>query len=639
MPTNQAPEPSSPAVKGSLQNSPPLAKGWRQRFSRLRVSQKISLGYGLVIGVAVIGTTTGFLIADYYQKEAYKSAEDAVQEIGLVYRLESDVLETHLHHKQLVLAMTKPSLWQVEYGHFLEHLASTRQVWSEFKSTQGYINPDIEESDIEQAVLNQLAQTYERLDLHLQQVEKQFQRLNPQNLSPEERKAAQERLIATNNDELVFEFDRFSEQVNNLLKVATEEYEDAERSIEAAIELRVQIIAISLLFSTTIAILFSLYVSRAISRPIQKTANVAQQVIHTKNFDLQAPITSQDEVGELTIVLNELIKKVKDLLKEQIEVNAKLEAYSQTLEKKVEARTQEIKEKNSWLEQMLQELEQTQLSLIQSEKMSSIGQMVAGVAHEINNPINFIHGNLSYVEEYAEDLLRLLQLYQQDCPNPSAELQTEIDRIDVDFLVGDLAKIVQSMYLGSDRIREIVMSLRNFSRLDEAEVKAVDLHEGIDSTIVILNNRLKANAERPEIQVIKEYGQLPSVECYAGPLNQVFMNILSNAIDAFEEYNQQRTFEEIKTNPNTIHIQTEVTAQWVTVRIADNGMGMSEIVCSKLFDPFFTTKSVGKGTGLGLSISYQIVVERHKGKLSCRSAIGQGAEFIIQIPLQRSPKG
>jgi signal transduction histidine kinase len=268
--------------------------------------------------------------------------------------------------------------------------------------------------------------------------------------------------------------------------------------------------------------------------------------------------------------------------------------------------------------------------------MSSIGQMVAGVAHEINNPVNFIHGNLSHVKGYAQDLLRLLQLYQQDCPNPSPDLQTEIAAIDVDFLVKDLTKVVQSMYVGTERICEIVLSLRNFSRLDEAEIKAVNLHEGIDSTLVILNNRLKANSERPEIQVIKEYGQLPLVDCYAGPLNQVFMNILGNAIDALEEHSQQRTFDEIKVNPNTIQIHTEVTAnQWATIRVADNGIGMSEAVRSKLFDAFFTTKSVGKGTGLGLSISYQIIVEKHSGKLSCHSAIDRGTEFIIQIPLQQ----
>ncbi|WP_446866585.1 ATP-binding protein [Phormidesmis sp. 146-12] len=635
-PTNQPPQPSRQTAEGSLDTQPFVKKGWGRWFSRLKVGQKISGGYGLALGVAVVGITAGFLVADYYQREAYEAEEDATEEISLLYRMEGDVLEAHLHQKQLILLMEKPTLWQIEYADFLTHLASSRQVWAEFKSSQGYLNPEVEESAIEQEALDQLSQSYEGLDLRLQQVEKQLQQLNPQNLPPEKRKAAQTQLIEANNDSLVFEFDEFSKRVDNLLKVALEEHEEANESIEAALELRTQIITISLLFSIAIAIFCAISTSRAIAQPIQMTANVAQQVIQTENFDLQAPVTSQDEVGELTTALNQLIWKVKYLLQAQIEANEQLEVYSHTLEQQVETRTHELSEKNSSLEQTLKELERTQMSLIQSEKMSSIGQMVAGVAHEINNPVNFIHGNLSYVEEYAQDLLRLLQLYQQDCPNPSPQLQAEIAAIEVDFLVEDLTKVVQSMYLGTDRIREIVLSLRNFSRLDEAEIKAVNLHEGIDSTLVILNNRLKANSQRPEIQVIKEYGQLPLVNCYAGPLNQVFMNILSNAIDALEESNQERTFEEIKANPNTIRIYTEVTSNhWATVRIADDGKGMSETVRSKLFDPFFTTKSVGQGTGLGLSISYQIVVEKHGGKLSCRSAIRQGTEFAIQIPLQQ----
>lgn len=637
--TDQMLKPSRQIVESSAKLSQFSEKGWRQWFSRLKVGQKISGGYGLVLGVAVVGITAGFWVADYYQREAYEEQDDAAEEIRLLYQMESDVLEVHIHQKQLILLMEKPTLWQVEYVHFLRHLDSARQVWSEFKSSQGYINPEVEESMIEQEVLNQLSQTHERLDLRLQQVEKQFQQLNPQNLPAGERKAAQTQLIET-NDDLVFESAQFSEQADRLLEVATEEYEQAEKSIEAATELRLQIIAASLLFSVAIAILCAIYTSRAIARPIQTSANIAQQVIRTTNFYLQAPVSSQDEVGELTTALNQLIWKVKDLLREQTEANEKLEIYSHTLEQQVETRTHELSEKNNSLKQTLEELEHTQLSLIQSEKMSSIGQMVAGVAHEINNPISFIHGNLSYVKEYAQDLLRLLQLYQQDCPTPSRELQSAIAAIDVDFLTQDLTKIVKSMYAGTDRICEIVLSLRNFSRLDEAEIKAVNLYEGIDSTLVILNNRLKANSDRPEIQVIKEYGQLPLVNCYAGPLNQVFMNILGNAIDAVAESNKQRTFEEIEANPNTIQIHTEVTAdQWATIRIADNGIGMSESSLSKLFDPFFTTKSVGKGTGLGLSISYQIVVGKHGGKLSCHSALDRGTEFIIQIPLQQPMSG
>ncbi|AFY47329.1 PAS domain S-box [Nostoc sp. PCC 7524] len=281
------------------------------------------------------------------------------------------------------------------------------------------------------------------------------------------------------------------------------------------------------------------------------------------------------------------------------------------------------------LEDTLRELQQTQAQLIQSEKMSSLGNMVAGVAHEINNPVNFIHGNLIPASEYAQDLLHLVELYQIHFPYPPAEIQAAIINIDLDFLKEDLVKLLKSMRVGTQRIREIVLSLRNFSRLDEAEFKQVDIHEGIDSTLMILQNRLKVKPEHPEISVIKEYGNLPLVECYPGQLNQVFMNLLSNAIDALED--------SFLGEQGKIHIRTElIKNNWVRIRISDNGVGISAAIVSKLFDPFFTTKSIGKGTGLGLSISYQIVVDRHGGKLSCHSEPGQGADFVIEIPISQN---
>lgn len=287
------------------------------------------------------------------------------------------------------------------------------------------------------------------------------------------------------------------------------------------------------------------------------------------------------------------------------------------------------------LEQTLQQLTRTQSQLIQSEKMSSLGQLVAGVAHEINNPVNFIYGNLSHANEYTQDLLNTIELYQNHYPDPVPEIQDEIEAIELDFLVEDLPKLLASMKVGADRIQQIVASLRTFSRMDEAEMKEVNIHDGIDSTLMILQHRLKAKHNHPEIQVIKVYGKLPLVECYAGQLNQVFMNILSNALDALEERDLRRSADEIREHPSHIRIRTEMSPVGkVIIQIADNGPGMTENVCNRLFDPFFTTKPVGKGTGMGLSISYQIVTERHGGSLHCTSSLGQGAEFAIEIPLK-----
>jgi signal transduction histidine kinase len=309
--------------------------------------------------------------------------------------------------------------------------------------------------------------------------------------------------------------------------------------------------------------------------------------------------------------------------------------------------TEKLEEKNALLEQKVTEvgkaysnLQQAQAQLVQTEKMSSLGQLVAGVAHEINNPVNFIYGNLNPAAEYTRDLLNLVQLYQQHYPQPLPAIQTEATAIDLDFLKEDLPRLLSSMKLGADRIKTIVSALQNFSRMDEAEVKAVNLHDGIDSTLMILQSRLKETAGHSGIRVTKEYGDLPLIQCYAGQLNQVFMNILSNAIDALDDYNQQRSLEEQQQSPAEITIQTKLIGDYlngesaspcVQIRIADNGPGMTEQVRQRLFEPFFTTKPVGKGTGLGLAISYQVVVDKHGGNLSCLSTLGEGTAFLIEL--------
>ncbi|MEG3894323.1 MULTISPECIES: AAA family ATPase [unclassified Microcoleus] len=283
------------------------------------------------------------------------------------------------------------------------------------------------------------------------------------------------------------------------------------------------------------------------------------------------------------------------------------------------------------LQQTLNELQQAQIQMIQSEKMSALGNLVAGVAHEINNPVGFIAGNLNEANAGVQDLIDYLHLYQEKFPQSGAELIEKAEEIDLDYLVEDLPKMLTSMKIGCDRIKNISTSLRTFSRADTVHKVEANIHEGLDSTLMILRHRLKANEKHPEIQIIKKYGKIPKVKCYLGQLNQVFMNLLANAIDALEESNQGKNFAEIEAHPNQITIRTKVEGEQVKIAIADNGNGMPEEVKNRIFDHLFTTKDVGKGTGLGLAIARQIVEEKHGGKLSCISAPGEGTEFVIEI--------
>lgn len=352
------------------------------------------------------------------------------------------------------------------------------------------------------------------------------------------------------------------------------------------------------------------------------------------NLDYRLDIQTGDEVEDLAKSFNYMSLKLAES-RETLIKNTELTQMNQRLELEIYER----KQAESELQKALKELQSTQAQLIQTEKMSSLGQLVAGVAHEINNPVNFISGNITHASEYTQKLLELVSLYQEEFPKSGQKIQEKIEDIDLEFMLDDLPKILSSMKMGSKRIQQIVLSLRTFSHLDEADMKEVDIHEGIDSTLLILQNRLKAKPDHPKIEIIKEYGQLPLVECYAGQLNQVFMNVINNAIDALDMCNLQTSQQEIESNPSKIIISTKlVNNNRVVVRIADNGPGMSQEVKKKLFDPFFTTKHVGQGTGLGLSISYQIVVQKHSGILRCESEIGKGSEFWIEIPLHQIGK-
>jgi two-component system NtrC family sensor kinase len=382
--------------------------------------------------------------------------------------------------------------------------------------------------------------------------------------------------------------------------------------------------------------------------------------LHLKEVDTSVVVAIRDitQRQQAEAELKRHQEQLQDLVEERtatlLFINQKLQQeigdrqYTEAVLRESEAKNRALAEaatvQAQQLSQTLLELRQTQAQLVQSAKMSSLGQMVAGIAHEINNPVNFIYGNLTHTEQYTQNLLALLQLYQEAYPQPTPKIAAFSEAIELDFLTSDLPHILASMQVGTERIRQIVLSLRTFARLDEAERKAVDIHAGMDSTLLILENRLKAKGSEPEITVVKDYGDLPKVECYASQLNQVFMNILSNAIDALEDQPAPRVITiktaVVKSKRSRAFRATQVLephqlqGDRVVIRIHDNGPGIPESVQEKLFEPFFTTKPMQKGTGLGLAISYQIIVDKHQGALRCLSAPEQGTEFWIEIPLQ-----
>lgn len=393
-----------------------------------------------------------------------------------------------------------------------------------------------------------------------------------------------------------------------------------EQAFMAEINANTQTTILLCLGALAVATVMGYFTSRYITQPILQM-NRASKAMASGNLDQTLDISNIQELDTLAHSFNHMAGQLRESF-------TALENSKAELEDRVEERTVELKT-------ALSELQRTQAQVIQSEKMSSLGQLVAGVAHEINNPVNFIHGNITHLNDYTQDLLRMIQLYQQRHPSNDPEVQALAEEIDLEFLIEDLQKMLASMKMGTDRIRSIVLSLRNFSRIDEAEIKEVDIHEGIESTLLILQHRWKDKPERPAIVLIRDYGNLPQVECYPGQLNQVLMNILVNAIDALDELNLKRTYQEIEENPSQITIRTSVKdSQWVEIAIADNALGMPQQVKDRIFNPFFTTKPVGKGTGMGMAISYQIITEKHRGKLQCFSTLGEGTKFVIELPVQ-----
>lgn len=562
------------------------------------IQQKIGAGYGLSLGIAILGTTAGLGIGEHYQNRAITEIAQVRQQEHLLKELQISIIQARSHASRFAFVLGNRVGLQYEQEKFVQNIKQAKQLLVE---AQHFVNDPQNQTITDINTLQDLLKTTAiTVDAYSRVTNSLLEQINPENLKQDQILSAQQQLLRNSSTEVSLALDQLFEQLEAVIETAQAQDIQSAATLQRAGQLRVGIIFTSMLLSVAIAAVLALYTSRAIAQPIESVTRIAQQVTEASNFTLRAPVTTGDEVGVLATSLNQLIQSIA--------------TYTQ-------------------------ELQQAQAQLIQTEKMSSLGAMVAGVAHEINNPINFIYGNLEYTSEYVQDLLTLLHLYQQHYPEPQPLIQHHLEEIDFDFLIEDLPKILASMKGGADRIREIVLALRNFSRLDETGRKAVNLHEGIDNTLLILNSRLKN-----KIEVIKQYGELPLVECSPAQLNQVFMNLLCNAIDSLESHwslvvghwsflEEKTTKDKEQGKVPTIWIRTEVLSQdWVTLTISDNGNGIPVAIQYRIFDPFFTTKEPGKGTGLGLAISYQIITQ-HQGKIEVNSAPGQGAKFVIRLPL------
>ena len=558
------------------------------------ISKKIGYGYAISIGIATLGGVMGLIVGEHYQRQAQEDLTLAEEQQEYLSQIENLVLKIRYHQKKLLLVLDNPLWFNYETSEFSNNINELEKV---LENLAAFIDNNPEHIAVSEEIFTQLDREYVNLvERYSGRVRSLWTIIDPLNLTDDNRPLAQDELIEamTGKNFLNFrlEFERLAEKTLPIKIAAEQQREMAIAGLVRANRLRWTIILSSLVGSGAIAAVLVWYTSRAIAHPLEQVTEIARQVTSESNFNLRAPITTNDETAILAESLNQLIAWVGQYTEE--------------------------------LEQALESLKQTQTKLIQTEKMSSLGQMVAGVAHEINNPVNFIHGNLSYLQGSLQDLFALIDLYAENYPTPPLEIEEAIEDIDLDFIHSDIPAVMQSMQMGSKRIKDIVLSLRNFSRLDEAETKEVDLHEGLESTLTILSNRL-----REGVNILKHYGELPLVYCYAAQLNQVFLNILSNSLDAMAE---------VEVYPQTIVISTEVLpGDRVQVKISDNGCGIPDEIKDKLFDPFFTTKPIGQATGLGLSVAYQII-QTHKGTITVNSQLGVGSEFIVELPIHIKPE-
>ena len=548
------------------------AKNWLKQKS-LSIRQQISLGYTVTMAIAILGTTTGLLIGHQYQKQVYEriwltnAREKLLSHLEMTpwtLPFESNTLQTKEEFEQ------QKNNWLIQIDEVQENLLE--------------IEDDRVNFPQDDSLLTQVQKNLPAYTAEIEILSEQIQALQFKPLKPQEVSAVRQLLLNFYENPTVREFNRLSEELHELTRGNEEEIG---RTLAKANRISQQIIFGSLLLSVLFAIGFAIYTSRAIARPLEEMDIVAERVNKESNFDLKFPVSKQDELGKLAVTLNQMIYSFKDFV--------------------------------------YRGEEQQETQLMQVEKMASLGKMLAGVAHEVNNPINFIYGNLVPAREYIEDILSLIEAYQTEISNPPEAITELTESIELDFVREDLRKILKSMKLGAERVREIAQSLKSFSRLDDELPHPVNLHNCIDSTLIMLDNRIKKG-----ITVVKNYGDIPEIEGYMGLLYQVFMNLLSNAMDALETQVQSQ-------NKPRITITTGICdfdPEYAIAKIADNGTGIDSEAQKKIFETFFTTKGRGIGTGLGLAITRKIVEEKHQGKLIFHSEVGEGTEFSMILPIK-----